>query len=395
MTMGLINADVPESRASISAPLLTAVCAGILFVMLVAGLWPFHAPRNEVSWLSQENGLRFGKNGSILSAGAFAASRVQANGPCSIEIWLQPSGVDSGGTIIAFYRPSRRVVGFKLRQYETGMETQTTKWDQSNEVQKMFADGVFVRSKPVYLTITSSDKGTAFYADGTLVRKSAQFKVSSEDLTGQLVVGNAPSVRANWSGLLKGLSVYGRELPPDEVLQHYSDRSHLGRLDSTDGQGIVARYEFKEGAGSIVHNQVDSATDLSIPERYFVIHERFLKRPWKEFHPDWSYLFDIGVNIAGFIPFGFFFSAYFSMIGKLKRFGQAAIAAGFVLSFAIETLQAFLPTRESGMTDLFTNTFGTFLGATAFSWFMTCEWFAPQRSSIVPFNIDNRERVGI
>ena len=32
----------------------------------------------------------------------FAANRPQVNGPCSIEIWLEPSQVDSGGTVVAF-----------------------------------------------------------------------------------------------------------------------------------------------------------------------------------------------------------------------------------------------------------------------------------------------------
>lgn len=391
--MGLIKADALGSRTSIWAPLLTAFCGGILLIMLVAGLWPFHAPKNEVSWLAQENGLRFGKHGSIQSAGAFAAKRLQANGPCSLEIWLEPSRVDSAGTILVFYWPASRVVAFKMRQFETGVEVLGRGHDQSNRAQKMFADGVFSRSKPVYLTITSSEKGTAIYVDGTLVRTSADFKFSSEDLTGQLLVGNAPSTRTNWSGLLRSLSVYERDLSAAEVLRHSADRTRRWQLDSIDGQGIVARYTFNEGEGRVVHNQVDSATDLFIPERYFVVNETFLKLPWKEFHSDWSYLVDIGVNIAGFIPFGFFFNAYFSVVGKLKRGNLATIAAGFALSLTIEVLQAFLPTRESGMTDLFTNTFGTFLGATAFSWFIKRDWFMSRKSSIVSLNKDGEKVV--
>ena len=195
-------------------------------------------------------------------------------------------------------------------------------------------------------------------------------------MTGQLVIGNAPATTDNWSGQLKGLAVYDRELTTDEVSQHYESWKTGKQANLAASEGAVGLYLFNEGNGSVVHNQVDPATDLHIPERFFVLHEQFLERPWDEFRPDWNYWKDVGINIAGFIPLGFFFCAYFSSMRTTRSAVLFTIAFGFAVSLTIEVLQAFLPTRDSGMTDLITNTSGTVLGA------ILCAWIA-ERHSVV------------
>jgi glycopeptide antibiotics resistance protein len=141
-------------------------------------------------------------------------------------------------------------------------------------------------------------------------------------------------------------------------------------------------YLFNEGSGDIVRNQADSATDLIIPEHFFVLHEPFLERPWNEYFPGWSYWKDIGINIAGFIPLGFIFFAYFSLVRSIEHPATVTIAFGFAVSLTIEVLQAFLPTRNSGTTDLITNTFGTVLGVTLCTWSMKHYWWAHAGISI-------------
>jgi hypothetical protein len=96
---------------NIQATLLRAICACVLLGILVAGLWPFHAPRNEVSWLNEGDGLLFGKRGSIVSASPFEANGARADGSCSLEIWLEPSrlDLDAGGMILAFQLAGQQV----------------------------------------------------------------------------------------------------------------------------------------------------------------------------------------------------------------------------------------------------------------------------------------------
>jgi glycopeptide antibiotics resistance protein len=97
---------------------------------------------------------------------------------------------------------------------------------------------------------------------------------------------------------------------------------------------------------------------LYIPDRYLVLDQVLLCPFWEEFHPTWSYWKDVLVNIAGFVPFGFLFCAYFSLARRMKRLALVTILLGFTLSLTIESLQAFLPTRDSGTTDVITNTLG-------------------------------------
>ena len=345
---------------------LRAACVLVLSCILVAGLWPFHAPRNEVSWLSQENGVLFGKHGSIVSAGSFKAHVSQGDNSCSLEIWLKPSRGDSGGMILAFYWPDSRVTPFALRQFRGGLVLERDAQARFDKKAAMYVGDVFSIQKPVFVTITSGNAGTATYVDGTLVKRVPDFAFSNRDLTGQFVVGNAPTTSYSWSGIVKGFAIYDRELSAAGVKKSFADWTKGNQLDSAKSEGVVARYLFDEGKGDLVHNQVNSATDLLIPGRFFILHELFLERPWAEFRPGWSYWKNVGINVVGFIPLGFFFYAYFYHLLKAKHPAAVTVAFGFAVSLTIEVLQAFLPTRDSGMTDLITNTLGTAVGVIVF-----------------------------
>jgi hypothetical protein len=366
------------TNVNIQHTLLTAICACILAGILVAGLLPFHAPKNAISWLQSGNGLFFGKHGSVVSAGSFGSGGPTADGSCSLEVWLEPRRVRSSGTILAFYWPAKEVTPFALRQSVSDLKLDRGSQDRESRRTKIYVDDVFARLKPIFLTISAGATGTAIYADGVLVKKSTSFGLSSQDLTGQFIVGNAPSTTDSWSGTVKGIAIYGRELTPSEVKQHFADWTTRKQPEAATSTGLMARYLFDEGEGKVVHNQVDSVTDLVIPERFFVLHEEFLERPWDEFRNDWGYWQDVAINIGGFIPLGFFFCAYFSAVWKVKRAIWLTIVLGFAVSLTIEVLQSFLPTRDSGMTDLINNTLGTVLGAILCIWTIKHQWLDEQ-----------------
>jgi hypothetical protein len=342
---------------------LTLLCVSVLAGILVAGLWPFHAPMNDVTWLDDGSGLRFGRHGVMLSSEAPDPAGLKSGNNCSVEIRVQPAFIDSGGTLLAFYSSGNRTVAFSLHQSLDDLLLRRVNVDRKRRVRsKWYIDHVFRKNKQMIVTITASPQSTMVYVNGAPVGASARFGLSSQDLTGQLVVGNRPLVDNGWQGQLRGLAVYNRELTPAEVSQHYADwTTNQGAKIKNDRP--AALYLFNEGLGAVVHDQMNPANDLHIPDRYFVLHAPFLELPWDEFEFSWSYCKDLLINIAGFVPLGFFFCADFSQVRRLDRSVLATIVLGAVVSCAIEVLQAFLPTRNSGMTDIVTNTLGTTFGA--------------------------------
>jgi len=77
----------------------------------------------------------------------------------------------------------------------------------------------------------------------------------------------------------------------------------------------------------------------------------------------WGYWKNLLKNIVGFIPLGFCFYPYVSVVRLYKHPALITVILGFAVSLTIEVLQAYLPTRDSGTTDLITNTLGTWIGA--------------------------------
>jgi VanZ like family/Concanavalin A-like lectin/glucanases superfamily len=341
--------------------LLRVACILVLCGILVTGLWPFHAPRNNASWLPQGTGLHIGKYGSIVTVGEFTIRRPERNDSCSLEIWLAPGRASASGSILAFYRPETHSSPFALRQSLSDLSIESR---QNGSKTKIYVDDFFSRPNLVLLTLSSNPSGTVVYADGAFVKAVPNFRFSPQDLTGRLILGNSPFSTHEWSGDVKGLAIYGRALMPEEVLQHY--KQWTADAPSVLSENLVAVYRFDEGAGNLIHNRVDPATDLTIPSRFFILDEQFLERPWKEFRNDRRYWEDVGINVAGFIPLGLVFFAFFSTASKFKNAALPTVAIGFAASLTIEVGQAFLPTRNSGMTDLITNTLGTALGVLLF-----------------------------
>ncbi len=84
----------------------------------------------------------------------------------------------------------------------------------------------------------------------------------------------------------------------------------------------------------------------------------FLFAPWP---PRWV-RYDLLTNFFAYVPFGLFM-AWALRRRPAARAILATLAAGVLLSFGMETLQGYLPTRVASVADLLSNTAGTACGA--------------------------------
>ena len=343
---------------------LSAICVSVLCAILAVALWPFNPyPKNRVTWLNDENGISFGGRGVILSSGAFELPGPEGITSASLELWLEPAGENGSTNVLAFSSPESPVQ-FRLRQsFDSWLFLhQILDRDHRSRTAGLWIEHAAHSKKQRFITITSGPQGTTVYLDGVAVKTSPSFRLAGKDLSGQLILGSSPVRYDTWFGKLRGLALFHHELTASQVAGHCQAWTD-GQFEVIRHDHPVALFPFNERAGKIVHNQVASGPDLNIPESYDVPYKPFLEVPWKEFYPNWAYLQDILINIVGFIPLGFFFCAARARGRPAWKAVIVTIVLGATVSLAIEILQAYLPTRNSGMTDLFTNTLGTGVGA--------------------------------
>jgi hypothetical protein len=271
---------------------------------------------------------------------------------------MQPSAKRPATTVLAFYTPEtpRR---FELLQIDDGFVIGGNTLSQENPARIAWLrmrHAVRV-NQPILITMTSG-RHTSIYIDGHL-KKTDAFRFLRSNFMGEMVLGTSPFFDQGWVGQVRGLALFDRELAADEVALRYRSWTN-GRAEAS---GASRFYRFDEHQGDIVHDAVTPGIDLQIPPRYTVLHSALLESPWGGFNSDWGYWKDVLVNIGGFIPFGFLFGVYLSSVRPVGRPILKTILLGATVTLLIEITQAWLPTRDSSMTDVLMNISGTGVGA--------------------------------
>jgi hypothetical protein len=347
--------------------ILGIICLVITAVFFLAGLWPFNfSPENKVRWLQDQNGVQFYGQAIIFSqlpAPYSLHPTLYTLHPFSIELCLQPSPEESShiGHIFSILDEQGSETFF-VGQWRSHLILGKGIHGKATYREVGIRDALKKGDKR-FVTITSGVDGTNIYVDGILLKSSPRFHLFSinEKPSGKILLGNSPTGGKYWTGNLLSLAIYDRVLTGDKVSEHFYGSKKSGE------EGPVSFYLFDERSGTLAQDHV-GGHHLLIPPRFKVLKKTILVPPWEDFRFTRSYLTDILTNILGFIPFGFFFSAYLWMKKPQSNFRLLLISiiiAG-CLSLSIELIQVYLPTRSSQLTDVITNILGAAMGVALF-----------------------------
>ena len=349
-----------EPRNSTHKKVLIATCIVVLAATLVAGLWPFSfRVKNNVSWNETGNGLHFGDPGMAVSEGTFQG--LPGDRGRSIEIWIEPDLSWEASTILSFYVPKTRPV-LQVRQSGDDLVFTSARGggDNPSKLRNVFIDHAFRHKEAVLVTLCSSPGNLQIYVNAVLKKSVSGMRIGGEDFQGTLIVGNAPYGNLSWTGEYRGLAFYDRVLPADIIKEDYAawqrNRAEIVRRNPS------TLYLFAEGKGARIRNQGNAGPDLVIPTDYTIPEPGLLVPFWKEYTPTAAFAKDLAINVFGLVPVGCCFAALLAWLKGRKRSLLYTTLLGFSVSLTIEILQAFIPTRFSGTTDLITNTGGAALG---------------------------------
>jgi len=354
-----------EPRTRMLKTVLVTFCTVVMGITLSAGLWPFsfHA-KNQVWWKPEQGGLYLGAHGMLVSSGEFSAMPTNRSSGCSIELWLQPAFTYDSSTILSFY-DSQSGGRMQLMQSGNDLAYVAAFGPENNHLKQriIYLDNAFEQGQSTQITLVSKNDGLGIYSNGALKKSVNNLAMRQLDAAGTLIVGNTPYGNLSWSGTIRGLAFYAHALTPDEIRVDYALWQHHRELIAHKAQPPYGLYLFNEQQGTRVQNMAKMGPDLIIPKNYFILQPGFLVPFWQEYRSDFAYAKDVAINIFGLVPLGFCFAALFAWLIGAKRTLLYTTLLGFCVSLTIEILQAYMPTRVSGTTDLITNTSGTALGA--------------------------------
>jgi hypothetical protein len=376
-----------------------------LIFLLVLGLWPFNFRQVNIAATDQTSGLMLAEPGTAYTTAP--PTKISGMNNFTIYMNVSPDTYGSNGyPRIVTYSLDDECMNFMVGQWNDSLVFKL-KADKRERPIHFETDGIFSVGRQTSLAVVFDSTRLSLYKDGEVkkARNIGPLTFRDWDPSYPLVVGSEADGKTCWQGTIHSIALYDRALSVDEVkelsagaaafdpLVYYdfmgksqtvagsglrvngSGDKGEGKRDKSqtvagsglrvDGSGNYKHATRNSELGTVVHDLGrGQPADLVIPRHFTPYKRTFLAQPsryWKEYKRN---AWDMVINIAGFVPLGFLLIALSARCGL--RVGASvtfALFAGCLLSLTIEALQAYLPSRDSSMMDLITNTVGTGVGA--------------------------------
>lgn len=352
---------------------------------MVACFWPFEFhPHNDVVYVPGEHALRFYGFGTAYSFDSFPSlPALSRSNELTVEMALRPANISNTSLpIILSFAPEVGQPTLVIGAWKNSLiirlgQPENPKMGKYHDIG---VGDVFATGQTVHLVISFGPNGTTIFVDGHPKQSfsDASFDTSTTQL-GRLLLGNSLTGRSFWKGDILALALYNRPLTPFEIAQDSSVLSLPDRKESDDG--LIARYRFERTQGNLIPNTLSTKFGIVIPT-YFVPQRQTVLAPPRGYPLlTFSSIKDLFLNVIGFMPFGILAMMSLSSSTAISPRKQStlAVSAGFLLSLFIELIQVFIPTRNSTLSDLATNTLGSALGAIVFFILSTWKFKMPER----------------
>lgn len=319
---------------------------------VVATLWPFNFLQHNLASFSPGGGLVFRQP-------AIAFTRTPPSKLAGLEKFTVQLRLVSFST-----REQACILDYATEEHHTNLRLQQERdqldvWIESAGSRPgagLHIPHVFGRSDTITITVSfDGEKLHAWVAGGS--RKSTQIGPGEHlrwDSTASLALGSLVDGQNGWRGEIFSLSVTDRP----------TEQSKSPGTDSVQGS-VILSYDFTHPfQGEVQDTGMGAPATLVIPERYTVPSRIILAPPA---HYNWRtrwFVFDMAGNIIVFLPFGLLGTIIlFTKTGRTGRSIAITVLAAFLFSLTVELLQAWLPSRNSSMVDLFSDVTGAGIGA--------------------------------
>lgn len=318
-------------------------------VALIVGLWPFEFTPDNGARLKGA-GLEFTSRGI---ANAWAGKPLFSSGEVTVALAALPveKPMDRTVFLLSFYDSSKRQV-LSVSQWNDRIII------RSGAGIKTGVKALEINRKTL-ITVSAGKQGVRLYIDGKASAVSPLPFNGIEKVAG-FTLGNSPEGKHAWKGSVHYLAIWTRVLSDDEVLTGFEALAQT----RPDLPGLAGFYLFDE-RGQLISNAVSGELDISVPERFSPVKRIFLGPLFEGGGRLRLDHVDAAVNFTGFIPLGLLAFFLRPAAGRCRVNLLFAVAAGFLLSLAIESVQVFMPDRFSQFSDLLLNTSGALAGALA------------------------------